>query len=105
MTQQELQEALDHENILKSIRVVLNRPEGRQFIKYLFKTFNALDFPPVGMNDRDLLEFMSFLRAGNSIFKIVLEASPELTGGIISEIEKERQDEKAHFANESNGRN
>lgn len=95
MTDQEKEEALEHAEIKKSIGAVLSSPHGKRFIKYLFKSFSVGEFPPVGMTDKDLLEYMSYLRAGNSIYKIVLESDPDLTGFLITEIEKERQNAQA----------
>lgn len=98
MTKQELQEALEHQNTLSNIRTVLNVGAGREFIKYLFNSFNVGHLPPVGMRGEDLIEFMSFLRAGNTIYRILLEAAPEITGQLITELEKGKQD----VQNESN---
>jgi hypothetical protein len=102
MTEQERLDAIDHQNTLKSIQVVMSMGHGRNFIKYLFKNFCVGDYPPVGIKGEDLLEYMSYLRAGNSIYKIVLEAAPDLTGQLITEIEKGRQDaERKPYVNES----
>lgn len=102
MTEQERLDAIDHQNTLKSIQVVMSMSHGRNFIKYLFKNFCVGDFPPVGLKGDDLLEYMSYLRAGNSIYKIILEATPELAGQLITEIERGRQDaERKIYSNES----
>lgn len=92
MTENQRKEALEHRDILDSIAVVMSMSHGRKFIKYLFKSFSVGEFPPVGLKGEDLLEFMAFLRAGNEIYKIVLEACPDLTGNLITTMEKERQD-------------
>lgn len=106
MTQQDLKDRLEHESILQAIQVVMSSPHGKTFIKYLFKSFNVGDLPYVGCRGEDLLELTSFLRAGNSIYKIVLEASPELTGKLLAEMEKDRADEiRKTFIDGSSNRN
>jgi hypothetical protein len=86
-------EQLKHDEILKSISVVISSPHGKKFIKYLFNEFSIGGFPPVGLYGEALTEYMAYLRAGNSIYKMVLESAPEQTGQLISDMEKERQDE------------
>ncbi len=101
----ERQERLEYENVIKSIQVIMSRPEGKKFLKYLLNSLDFGAFPPVGLYGEQLIEHTAFLRAGNTIYKMILEASPELTGQLITEIEKDRQDaEKKRYANESNGR-
>jgi hypothetical protein len=85
-------EQLKHDEMLKSISVVISNPHGKKFIKYLFNEFSVGGFPPVGLYGEQLTEFMAYLRAGNSIYKIILESAPEQTGQLISDMEKERQD-------------
>lgn len=92
ITEQERMMALEHKNTLESISVVMSTKHGRNFVKYLFNNFSVGDYPPVGLSGDSLLEYMSYLRAGNSIYKIVLEACPDLTGQLLTQIEKDRQD-------------
>ena len=92
MIEDSVREALEHDQIKASINILLTQSHGKKFIKYLFTNYSVGDFAPVGMSGDSLLEYNAWLRAGNEIYKIVLEAAPELTGQLISEIEKERQD-------------
>ena len=84
------QEYIAHQDMLKSIAVVLSNPHGKKFIKYLLTSFDFGKYPAVGLRDQDLLEYTAFLRSGQSIYNMVLEAEPELTGQLITEMEKEQ---------------
>ena len=81
-----------HDDVLKAISIVISSPHGKKFIKYLFNEFSVGGFPPVGLYGEPLTEYMAYLRAGNSIYKMILESAPEQTGQLISDMEKERQD-------------
>lgn len=88
--QQQRREQLEHQETLKDIRAVLATPQGKNFIKYLFKHFSVAEVPPLGMEGNLLMDHLGFLRAGNSIFKIVSEANHELAGLLLAQIEKEK---------------
>lgn len=85
----------NHEQILKSIQVLMSMPHGKRFIKYLFDAFSVGKMPPVGIYGEMLIDQIAYYRAGNSIYQICLEAAPELTGSLIAETirEKEKQNE------------
>lgn len=103
--QQELEESNKYEEVKKSIAVLLSSKHGRNFIEYLFENFMVGEAAPKGLNDRDLIDYTSMLRVGNSIYKLVLEAEPTLTGQLIATIEVRRQDaEKTRIENERNSR-
>lgn len=87
---EQLKEAMKHREVLLAIQKVLSTKEGKIFVKYLFETFGVLETVPVGMSGDILMEYLGHLRAGNSIFKIVVESSPDLTGQLIAQIEKEK---------------
>ncbi len=97
LIQKEKEERLEHQNTLTSINIMMSNPHGKRVIKYLLKSFDYGGFPPTGLRGEDLLEYTAFLRAGNSVYKMILEASPELTGDLITEMEKERQNENRKF--------
>lgn len=95
MTEQE-QAALEqskYDTVLKSIQVLLSHPHGKNFIKYLFESFDVGKMPPTGVYGEQLVDLLAFYRAGNSIYELCLQASPELTGGLVAEMirEKEKQ--------------
>lgn len=75
----------------RSVQVLLSNPHGKKFIAYLFDSFMVGESAPIGLDDRQLVDFTAFLRAGNSIYKLCLSAAPELTGQLISEMFKEKQ--------------
>lgn len=86
----ELREQLEHREVLQSIQSILITKPGRDFIKYLFKSFEVGELPAVGIEGSFLMDRLGFLRAGNSVFKIVAEANAEQAGQIIAQIEKEK---------------
>lgn len=102
MIQQELEAAQEHQNVINSIGIMMSNSHGKRFVKYLLKSFDFGGFPPTGLRGDDLLEYTAFLRAGNSVYKMILEAAPELTGQLVTEMEKERQSENRKISkNES----
>lgn len=93
--QQDLRERIEHQEILKDLRAVLSHAYGKNFIRYLFKEFSVGDFPLTqGIDNGFLMESLGYFKAGNAIFKIVSEASPELAGQILAQIEKEKHVQK-----------
>ncbi len=93
MTEQE-QAALEqakYDSVLKSIQVLLSHPHGKNFIKYLFDSFDVGKLPPAGIYGDQLIDLTSFYRAGNSIYEICLQASPELTGSLIAEMMRDKE--------------
>jgi hypothetical protein len=101
--QKEREERLEYDNNQLAIQTVMARPDGKKLIKYLLKSLDFGGFPPTGLQGNDLIEYVAFLRAGNSIYKMILEAAPELTGQLITDMEKERQNaEKKLYADGSN---
>lgn len=90
LTAEEIKERLEHRDVLLNIQAVLALKAGKDFIKYLFKNFEVGEFPVVGITGEFLMDRLGFLRAGNSIFKIVAEANPEIAGALLAQIEKEK---------------
>jgi hypothetical protein len=81
---------VEHHNTLMSIRAILATKPGVDFIKYLLKSFDITELPPRGLSNEFVQEELGYLRAGRSIYKIVSEANPEITGNILGMIEKEK---------------
>lgn len=92
MTEQDRLEAIEHRDALMDVRAVLATKSGKRFIKYLFKNLDVGELPELGMDGTLLSDRIGFLRAGNSIFKLITESSTEAAGAILAEVEKERQD-------------
>jgi len=94
---QEAKERHEHHAVLLAIQGVIATKSGKDFIKYLFKSFEVGEAPPLGISGEFLHDKLGFLRAGNSIFKIVAEASPEFAGVTLAQIEKEKHVEKLEY--------
>lgn len=89
---QERQELLEHRDVLLAIASILKLPEGIQIFKYLFKNFDVAELPSRSMEGNILHEYLGFLRAGNSIYKLVCEADFKIAASILSNLERERYD-------------
>ena len=89
---EEIKEAIEHRDILLAIRSMLGTPSGRAFFKYLFKHFQVGELPEMGLDGTMLADTLGFLRAGNSVFKLVAEADAEMAGKFLAENEKEKYD-------------
>ena len=87
---EELKERIEHSEVLSAIKTILTSEAGKHFIKYLFKNLDVAILPEFGLSGDMLMDRLGFLRAGNSVFKLVAEANPEIAGTIIGLIEKER---------------
>ena len=90
LQQQELREHLEHRDVLLAIGVLIKQKEGLQLFKYLFKSLEVATVPDAGMEDKELHDLLGFLRAGNSIYKLVCEADFTIAASIISELEREK---------------
>lgn len=94
MTNDEIKEQAEHQLVLRDIQAVIALKEGKNFIKYLFNSLGVCDMPELGLPESFLRDHLGFLRAGNSIFKIVSEASPEIAGLLLAQLEKEKNVKK-----------
>lgn len=83
-------EAMRHRETILAIQDILGTKSGRAFIKYLLESFDVGELPVVGLSGDFLMDRLGFLRAGNSVFKIIAEANPDTAGQIIAQIERER---------------
>lgn len=80
----------EFDTMIASLKLLLNKPEGKVFIKFLLKHLGVSSVPPVGL-DADLLrDWIGFSRAGESIFSLVSIAEPTITGILLAEIQKEK---------------
>ncbi len=89
-TDEEVKEAIEHRDVLLNIRAILAIPAGKDFFKYLFKSFDVTELPEFGLEGMILAERIGFLRAGNSIFKLVAEADASIAGNLLAQNEKDR---------------
>ncbi len=89
-SEEEIKEAIEHRDVLLDVRAVLATNSGKKFFKYLFKHLEVTELPQFGLEGTMLSEKLGFLRAGNSIFKLIAEADANFAGAVLAEIEKER---------------
>lgn len=82
--------------MLLDIQAILATKVGKNFITYLFVNLEVGELPVIGLSGEFLLDRLGFLRAGNSIFKMVAEASPEIAGQILGHIEKVKNENNKH---------
>jgi len=92
--EKERQENIEHRDALLAIASVVKTKEGEKLFRYLFKNFEVSNLPDRGLDEKDLHEYLGFLRAGNSIYKLVCEADADIAGSILSKLERERYDHK-----------
>jgi len=89
----ERRDILEHQDVLLAIIQILKSKEGQDIFKYLFKSFDVGELPEQGLEGLQLHDRLGFLRAGNSIFKLISEADPKIAGSLLSTIERERYDD------------
>lgn len=87
---EELQEAIEHRDIIMDVQAVLMTSSGKNLFKYLFREFELGEVPPNGMEGNLLHGYLGHLRAGNALFKLASEANAEIAGSLLAQIEKER---------------
>lgn len=87
---EEMKEQAEYQLVLMDIQSVLATKSGKNFVRYLFKNLDVGDFPPIGVDENYLRDRLGFLRAGNSVFKLVAQANPVDAGAILAQIEKEK---------------
>lgn len=103
MSEEERQEAIEHRDVLLDIRSMLVLDSGLKFFKYLFKNLEVGEVPELGVEGNFLHDKLGFLRAGNSIFKLVCEADYEVSAKILAAIEKEKYERLNQSTSDSSG--
>lgn len=100
-----LAERIEHRDVLLAIASIMKTKEGSQLFKYLFKSFDVMNLPPREMEGNNLHEYLGFLRAGNSLYKLSCEADYQTTANLIAEIERRRYDDEYELYRIENGLN
>lgn len=87
---------LEYSETLIAINFLLQETSGngKKFIKYLFKSFEVGEAVPMNLPEPLLREMTATMRAGTSIYKLVLDANPSLCCEVLADIEKEKQNEQ-----------
>lgn len=88
--QLENQIALEHRDAIMDIRAICKTDPGKRFLKYLIKNLDVNELPEPGVEGVMLAEHLGFLRAGNSVFKLICEADFKIAAELLAEKEKER---------------
>lgn len=99
------QEELEHRDVLLAIAVILKTNEGLQLFRYLFKNLEIATVPDPGMEGTELHDYLGFLRAGNSIYKLACEADFKITASLLAKLEREKYDDLCEQHNIDNGFN
>lgn len=92
MTQEEVSERIEHRDALLDIRAIMKSQAGRRFFKYLFKNYDPIFLPDMGLEGPILHEGLGQRRAYIEMFNLVSEADPETAGQILAENTKERNE-------------
>ena len=87
------QEHLQHRDVLLAIASLIKTEAGQTLFKYLFKSLDVMNLPDQSMKGETLHEYLGFLRAGNSIYKLTCEAAHDEAASILSKLERERYDD------------
>lgn len=90
LTQEEIKDRIEHRDMLLDIQAILVTKSGKNFFKYLFKYLDVSELPPLGLTGDMLMDKLGSLRAGNSVFKLVAEASPDIAGQLIAQNERDK---------------
>lgn len=85
---EERKEQMEHRDVLLAIAVLLKQKEGIQLFSYLFKNFEVTSLPDKSLKGDELHEYLGFLRAGNSIYKLASEADSEISASILAKMER-----------------
>lgn len=102
LSEEEIKERIEHRDALLDIRAILATSSGKRFFKYLFKSFEVGQLPPLGMTGDLLMDKIGSLRAGEAFFQIVAEADSEAAGFLLAQIKKEEYEQL--YAEVQNGR-
>lgn len=87
---EEVLERARHQDALLEINKILSTSSGQKFMKYLLQDLDYGEFPEIGLPENILHDRIGFLRAGQSVFKMIAQANPGIAGTLVGQIEKER---------------
>ena len=92
------------QDALGAVTKILKTEEGRILFTYLFKNLDVLCVPEQDMKGELLQEYLGFLRAGNSIFKLASSADSETSARILAQLERDRHADKLNRFRIESGR-
>lgn len=85
-----IREQIEHQNLLVDIQNVLTTKSGKNLFRYLLNSLDVGGLPEQGLPENMMREYLGFLRAGQSIYRILAQASPDAAATLLASIEKER---------------
>ena len=86
-------ELKEYQEVLLAINSIIQTEEGKKFFKYMFKNLDVGTVPERGIEGFELHDYLGFLRAGNSIYKLACEADYEIAALLLAKLEKEKYDD------------
>ncbi|MGL4559103.1 MAG: hypothetical protein ACRCV5_16500 [Afipia sp.] len=89
----ELVEMREHADVIRAVHGIMQTRDGRNFLRYVFKNLEVAELPAIGMTGELLADKLGFLRAGNSIYKLAMQADSAIAAEILAQVEKDRYDE------------
>lgn len=90
----DVKERLEHRDAILAVSAFMSTQEGKNFFKYLFKSFEVTTLPDMVLEGNLLHEKLGFLRAGNSIYQLACQAASDEAAKILAQIEREKYDNK-----------
>lgn len=88
-SQEEISERIEHRDALLNVRAIMKTAAGQGFFKYLFKNYDPIFLPPMGLEGAILHEGLGQRRAYIELFKLVAEADAETAARLLAENVKE----------------
>ena len=89
-SQEEVSEAVEHQNALLNVRAILKTGPGRNFFRYLFKYFDVTDFPEIGIDGPMLHDLLGKMRAGRALWQLAAEADPDSAAQLLALNERDK---------------
>lgn len=83
-------ERAKHLKVLMDIRKLMTMPEGRTVFKYLIDAGGVADPPIVFPDEKLTYKYMGLLEFGNSIFKLLTQADPDVAAHLLTQVIKEK---------------
>ena len=90
VSDQDMQELMEHQQMLHDVVSILATHPGERFIKYLFKHFEVAELPDLGLREDLLFDKLGSLRPGRALFRLISEAEPRMAGILLATVEKEK---------------
>jgi len=90
---QAAREAYEERMTLEAVGKILDTPEGKRFMYYLFTSLAVTELPAKGLSGEDLHETLGFLRAGHSVFNFVSLIRPQVAAELVARMQKGKREQ------------